>query len=425
MEKTGFWPWPHRDAGSAQVSFGPEQLAFIRSLTVCWNPAETGAAGLADEAFLDMEGASEDQLTLIEMFLNTASMPDWAGPVRNPFGQAGADPDDMAVCLEDVPDQSVAEILRSGQDFDFAPEDDLLTLWREADLRGEGIDPKRPFGTGHVSRDVRALIDPEKTLSNAAFSKRRKLLESQLMLMLLRFVQAAELPFGDYARDADWHGHPAAEVAARTGEEIDHQEWVSRLYPGQIYQTQDYTKTLQAAGHLMWEGRLKGSYGALADSLELGNFYGVAEHTYSDVPIEDMVRTGLEAFAEGELKPLTRMMVRILNSQSKFKKARKLLKRSGALPDKKVSYRDGISPELVFHAEAVLARLGRKMKKTGLYLDAMERVKLPGLSWSWLDDLQRADAYEMDPAQSHLVEHLQAVAAQLQFMRGPYVPYDD
>ena len=425
MAKTGFWPWPHKDSGSAEVAFGPEQIEFIRNLSVCWNGAESGAAGLADAQFLELDGGGGAVETLVEMFLHTARIADWSGPVRNPFGRKDADRDDMEYCLEGIPDKRVAEMLRKGEDFMFEPCDDLLKLWAEADLRGHGIDPKRPFGTGNVSRDVRALVDPDRKLSNAAFGKRRALLESQLMLMLLRFVQAAELPFDDYARDADWTWLPAEEVRAKTGEEIDHAEWVSRLYPGQMYQTRDYTKTLRAAGHLMWEGRLKGSYREISGSMDLDNFYGVNEYTYSAVPSEEIIRKGLEAFDEGELKPLTRMMVRVLNSQSKFTQAQELLAKSGALPKEVPSYRDGISPALVFQAESELARLGRQMDETGLYLDAMEDTyRLQGVSWSWLFDLMRSDAYEVDETQAHLVEHLQAVAAQMQFMRGPYVPRD-
>ena len=101
----------------------------------------------------------------------------------------------------------MAATLRKGEGFEFVPDADLRALWREANLRGEGIDPKRSFGTDNVSHDVHVVIDPDKNLSNAPFSKRCKTLESNIMSMPLRFVQAAELPYVTYVtyvRNAQW-----------------------------------------------------------------------------------------------------------------------------------------------------------------------------------------------------------------------------
>lgn len=86
--------------------------------------------------------------------------------------------------------------------------------------------------------------------------------------------------------------------------------------------------------------------------------------------------------------------------------------------------RDGITPELVFQTEGALAQLGIEMSRTGKYLDAMGPPALPGLSWSWLHDILHTDPRELAPEADHLAQHMQAVAAQLQFMRGPYVPQE-
>lgn len=204
------WPWPHKHAANAEVEFGPRELNRIRGLTVCWNPGEAGAAGLADSSFLEFDGLPTDEELLTDLFFQTAKLAHWGGVIRNPFGQAQGAADEEAHCLADIPDQGVADLLRTGEDIEFAPDDDLLALWSEANLRGEGIDCKRPFGSGNVSGDIRAVIDPDKDLSNAAFSKRRKHLESRMMLMLLRFVQAADLPFGTYRRDEGYQWHLAS-----------------------------------------------------------------------------------------------------------------------------------------------------------------------------------------------------------------------
>lgn len=395
---------------------------MIRRLTVCWNSVEAGAAGLADSDFIELVDADDQLLDLVDMFLSTAKIKSWSGRVDNPFGAKAVTGEMMEVCLNDVPDADVARILRAGEPFDLKPDDDLLALWAEANLRGEGIDPKRPFGSGNVSGDVRAIIDPDKTLSNVAFSKRRKTLESQLMFMLLRFVQAADLPEGTYVRDEHWQWLPQSKAGSGPGEDISHEEWVTRLYPGQIYQTRDYIKTLMAARHLMWEGRLQGNYTEVTTAMKLGNFYGIAEYTHSEVSIEEVLRLGLEHFGETELKPLTRMMVRVLNSQSRFDEALALLAQRDAVPQQTVRCRDGITPDLVFQSEAALARMGQQMQKTGMYLDALPVQDLPGLQWGWLYDILRADPRELAPEADHLALHMQAVAAQLQFMRGPYTP---
>ena len=420
MTQTAVWPWPERTYGVTKVTLGENELAFIRGLTVMWNSAEHGAAGLADADFYELEDSPDETLSLVEMFLSTAKIDSWAGQVRNPFG---AIPDDASYWFDHVPDSDIAARLRSGEDIAFKPDADLIRLWKSADLRGTGIDPKRPFGSGHVSRDVRALIDTDKAMKPKAFRARMKHLEAQMLLMLLRFVQNAELPLGDYARGSDGRWVPADMLETGAGAEITHEEWVQRLYPGQIYQTRDYVKTLRAAAHLMWEGRLSGEYRTVSESLALGNAYGVPERTYSEVSTDEAARVGLSAFQEEELKPLTRIMVRILNSQSRFDEALKVLETSDALPDAVFDQRDGITPSFVLQAEATLARIGQRVLADGVYIDAMESFpKLPGMSWRWLYDILYADPRAQEGTQPHLVQHMQAIAAQIRFMRGPFVP---
>lgn len=330
-DKTAPWIWPslfeERNTGEVTQA----QIDWIRKAVVYWDIAEKGAACLAgedQEPFCDME---DDNLqTAVEIFLNAAKCEPLQGIIRNPYTKIPRN--EVGFLLEDVSDQSIAKLFLSGDDIDYIAEEDELNLWRETSLTGYGIDPKRPFGSENVSRDVRAIVDPDKKLSNRAFAKRRKYLESRLMLTLQFFVQNAQLEAGTYKYKSDegWVRITGEEPAHC--EMISEREWVDRLYLTQHYECETYTKTAQALALLVWENRVAGSYSKLAEQFKLANLHDtIIERRYKGSLI-DILQAAVKHFPEETSDPkeswFSMVLVRVLNSQARFAEAKAILQKS-------------------------------------------------------------------------------------------------
>lgn len=428
MNEKGYWPWPGWMEGVKEVEFGPEELSSIRKLAVLWDIGETGAAGLADEDLVELDDSDDALMNLVEMFLNTAKVKNFDGVIRNPYRLGTHDPTVIEACLGPVPDQEIAGLLRSGAEIPLKAGPDDLALWRNASLRGTGIDPKRPFGSGNVSRDIRAIVDPDKTLNSRRFAAYRKTIESRQMLLLQFFVQNAELPFGAYATDDRSQWVSVDELGGARGEWIARDRWISNVAAAHHYQTEAFARTAQAAAHLLWENRLEGDYAALVRSLKLDNHYGVSESSWSRVPTLEIVERGLEAFPEDELededKTLTLMLVRIYLSQSRFQDALDLLEKAKVgsafeKPKNLTPYR----PESLFYLEGFLARMGKEVLAQGVYASHRDsRARRSGPEYPWVTYLE--ETHECPPDEDQIYFwRAKANDAQFNLLRGPYLPY--
>lgn len=430
-QQTAYWPWPGKMEASAEVIFGPKEEAFIRDLVVIWDTAEMGAAGLADAALDEIDDQDYPVCNLIKMFLTTATLPAFRGTVVNPYEPGRFEAEEVGFVLDPVPDQAVADLFRRGEDIPFEASADELTLWRAAGMRGTGIDPKRPFGTGLVSRDVRALVDPEKTIPQKKFAAYRKTLESRLMLLLQYFVQNAELPHGTYVTDASGGWMPAEALDEERGDWIDRCQWISNIAAAHFYQTHSFAETVGAAVHLLWEDRLAGDYATLVAGLKLDNHYGVSERGWSRVPTVEVLELGLKEFPEAafdnEDKAMTLMLVRAYMAASRFQDALDLLDRS------KVGITapavDGwgrvvsgpITQAVLLGWEATLARYGKTVIEEGVYIDHPDSSVRLGNMYDWIHDIDCM--VECPPEEDHgLFWHAKAIAAQCRLMRGPYRP---
>lgn len=265
-DEIALWTWRSLSEGRSLTEVTEEHLSRIRTLTVIWNEAESGAAVLAEADFTEIENLRNDAdeegfLNALEVFMTTATVAGFEGMIQNPYARAG---EDDRYGLENTPSREIADQLLSGQDIDYRAEPDEITLWQNANRRAWGIDPKRPFGSESVSRDVRALVDPDKTLSNATFAKRRKWLESRMLFLLQFFVQNATLAPGLWRRGDDWVWCPVRpDDPPPPGEPLTRAQWMSRMYLQNHYENQEYTETIHALAHLTWNNRLSGSYADL------------------------------------------------------------------------------------------------------------------------------------------------------------------
>lgn len=431
-EETALWTWRSLSEGRSLVEITQEHLDRIRTLTVVWNEAESGAAVLADADFMEIEDLEDDDLgAALEVFMTTAKLSSFEGVIRNPYALAG---EDDRYGLDNTPSREIAELILSGQDIKYHAEADEITLWENADRRSYGINPKRPFGSESVSRDVRALIDPQKALSNAAFAKRRKWLESRLLLLLQFFVQNATLPLGPWRRGEDWVWRQVGPDDPPYGESLTHAQWVDRMYLQNHYENVAYTETIHALIHLVWNNRLSGSYAELVRQFKLDNHFDSRGDAHYEGSVEERLRAALQAFPErkgtGPIPWFTLSYARILNSQARFEEACTVLQAAGLFDiDRDELNASTVNTTIIAWAEGLIARHG-----SGLMSEDEFRAILFGRHSQWYIQPQLWDFvwamhyksadYE-NGAESPGVAHARALAAQLELLRGSYNPDEE
>lgn len=428
-EKTAGWIWQSLEAARSVTVVAQAHLAQIRRMVVYWNSAESGAAGLADADFLELDGPLEPAFkAALEIFMTTAELPSFDGKVLNPYARARKN--DRAL-LEDTPDAEVVALLLSGHDFDLKAAPEEVALWSAANRRASGIDPKRPFGSESVSRDVRAIIDPHKKLSNAAFSRRRKHLESRLLLLLQFFVQNGRLEPGVYRRGSDWVWRRMEDSDAPPVETLTRQEWAGRMFGQMHYQCQEYAETLHCLIHLVWDNRLTGSYAVLARQFKLENHFDSQRRAEYEGGVEERLRTALVHFPErnGETASpwFTLTLARILNAQARFAEAGDVLKQADLYelaPDEvDLSTINAIG---IAFLEGLITRRGLDLLDeeqfqsilAGCHSDWRTRSTLWDFVWNVRREPDRCGEGPGSPGTAHA----QALAAQVELMRGGYDP---
>ncbi|MQY47117.1 hypothetical protein GAO09_13845 [Rhizobiales bacterium RZME27] len=426
-EETGLWTWRKRSEGRGLLEVTEAHLERIRGLTVIWDAGEAGAAVLADDEFSDLDNLDqedEELATVLGIFMVSARVPAFEGLVRNPYARAG---EDDRFGLDDVPASDIAKLLLSGQDIALKAEPDEVALWDNADRRFYGINPKRPFGSENVSRDVRALVDPEKTLSNAAFAKRRKWLESRLLLLLQFFVQNAVLPLGKWVRDDErnWRLLDPNETPP-AGEEISRKEWASRMFLQNYYENRDYTDTLHALFHLARTDRLSGSHADIVKRFKLDNhFDAVSDFAYQGA-IEERFLAALKFFPERLKDPgvpwFTLSYARVLNASARFEEAHAVLEAAGVFDITREELNSStINTVLIAWVEGLIARYGSG-RLPGRELFAI----LNGGHSKWyvqptlISIFQQWRSYPKeyrDDAEEPGLDHARAMAAQLELIQ--------
>ncbi|MGO1068636.1 hypothetical protein [Lysobacter sp. CA199] len=429
-EATAVWNWQSLDSARSLTHVAPEHLARIRRLAVQWDSAESGAAGLVDEDFLELDEAMSeaDFQAALEVFMTSADMAAFAGTITNPYARAGAD---KAALLEDTPDPAVAAQLLSGQAIELTASAEESALWAAANLGANGINPKRPFGSENVSRDVRAIVDPDKTLSNAAFAKRRKHLESRLLLLLQFYVQNARLEPGVYHRGGDWRWRKVDPDAPAPGEPLTRQEWQQRMSRQMHYECGNYSQTLRCLIHLVWNNRLSGSYAALTQQFKLDNLFDGTECAEYEGRVEERLRVALMHFPDrkGTMpRPWFALtLARMLNGQARFAQAREVLEQAdlyGIAPDEAdLSTIDTIG---VAFLEGLVTRRGLDAfdedEFQSILAGCHSRWRTRADLWRFVWNVQHEPERYEDTAQSLGLAHAQALAAQIELMRGGYVP---
>ncbi|MGR3435361.1 MAG: hypothetical protein ACU0CO_10810 [Shimia sp.] len=420
-EQRVVWPWPERDDETVEVVLTAEAIAAIRAGLVWWDATENGAPGLYDAGDEEEdEERSDPGDAARDVFFQRGEVSEWAGPIRNPFPDL--DPATRAECLEDLPDPTLRARLETEREIDFTPDADLLSLWNEANLGPEGIDPKRPFGMSDVQRHMRTLLDPDET--DPDFEARATRAEAGMMPMLMRFLQTAEVAPGCYLRGADhlWHKPEETDEAGGTagGDALTYSEWVDRTYSAYLHQSRAYVATMEAVAHLMSEGRLQGTMAEVHAAMRLGDAYDSLEDTYSEVTTETALRHAHDRFDAPDKRLILALLLRILNAQGRHEEVRALCRDAPQMPTEQPLLKDGIGWPLLLDLERQLAEFGIDVAESGLYLDQTQNWDdLEGLGWSDVHNRAFGDEPDWDEVHPLHGRTLKAWALQIMVLRGP------
>ena len=428
----GRWVWRDREQ-EEDFLLTPEHIARIRTLAAGWDGAENGAASLMfpyeTDAELDDGEATESLFTPCEIFLNSADPGDWAGSIASPYAHPPFLGQQSAAELESVPDQAVIAPLAAGETFAFQAEPAEIALWAEADLRGDGIDPKRPFGSGNVRRDIKQIIDPAGTLSKRDLDALIPRLESRMVLLLQYFLQHAAIEPGVFEQPEGWNWTRKEGTETDGAEFIDAQEWAQRLSSAFHYQTRDYSESCKCLAHLVWEDRVDGDYADMVRQFRLDNFYTIDTHQRYDGTTLDILAAGLEAFGGSSDIDARRILmlraVRIYNSRADYALASALLEQwAGHISGFDPKTHPIGSPEGLMFFEWLIAARGTDAISDEAFRDLLfgsqrsERFADNPWDWVWKlahewDDM----TYEDD---GPFLAYIQGAAVQLMLMRGGY-----
>jgi hypothetical protein len=434
-DATARWIWPPRGLEMTVFAFTEDHRRAIARTIAYWETAEVGAPCLADDAGELLSDAAPSEWTqALDLFMSCAVLPRGVFRVRNPYRDMRAGASWLLGENDHASDSAVLDPVRALRDFDFEAQRTDVAAWNAADRRFYGINPKRPFGTSQVCRDLRSVIDPEKSLSTAAWSKQCKQLRSRMLLMLQAFVQHAELAPGVYEKNE--HGLWQLQVQRVTAgweEHLTEGEWQQRLERDAFYRHLDYFATISALQHLVWEARVPGQdYAQWCQQHRLHDLYGPFEDgpgpTHDGLLVEKL-STALEHFpedsgeADGSL--FTMLKVRASNATAAFAQARdamieaRLASSQQAAADFSV-----VSWTNVLHVEQCILERGLGTMSADAWGLA---VSAPGSGpWGdhactsindWIRKLIDA-CDEFGDVDSVLLAHARAMAAQVKLMLG-------
>ncbi len=438
---TAIWSWPSIYDDDKPFRLTEAHIKDIRELVSYWSVTETGAAMLATADFEELEDVHEDDdpedrafLTALDIFLSLAELQSWTGTIRNPYS---SNADEYTWLLSAAPDQDVVKDFRAGKDLAFQASEEEQQLWQAANLRNCGIDPKRPFGTGHVSRDIRAIIDPEKRLPAAKFRQRRKFLESRMVLLLQFFVQHAHIEPGLFQRiGGQFEWQPVNGDDVPSGEEIDICTWRSRTITPFVDMTRDFADTIKCLAHLAWNNRIEGRYIDHVKTFKLDNHYTLETNASYVGDLGEQVSTGLQHFCAEDCAEchaqLLIMAVRMHNAAGRHSAALALLKASA------INLDSGKEPAWTTNDPFTLAWLERLIATYGSGEMSYDEYRSVLVGWhrgwpGWINDKlwsfvrsvihapDQADETAHTLKEGNFYDELLATCQQINLMRGGYV----
>ena len=421
------WIWPRLDERDRVVTVTPAHLARIRAFAPCWNAIETGAAGLSDGGDMTWEEGESELRRAAEVFMQTARLPVTSARLRNPF--AAMDDATVALHLEEAPDRAVAASLAGRADLDFTASAQDIALWSMANRVAIGIDPKRPFHDEAPAQVLRRVIDPDGALTRKEMTEAGQALLSRQMLMLLLFVQQAELEPGTWVADS-LEGWRLADPEESAPPMLDRAAWFDELFLQHHDEGQDYIEAMDLLIRLAELRRLGGSYPRLVPVFFLQDAFDGAACSRHEGRQEARLRDGLRHFPETAAETaaetvaadpplLVLALTRLLNAQGRAAEARAVLEPAGLweIAPETLAF-DGPAAAEIAAFEGVLAR-----HMLGLLDDAALGDILSGQDRAWRRPGRRSALSHAEALLAHadaqrrnrpvLLDMARATAAQL------------
>lgn len=411
LPTTAPWIWTLRDRDPVDFDLTADHVSAIRDLVAWWDDTEAEAPGLATPDLVPLGGRPQTELqTAVEVFLFNATLESWDGPVHSPWGSLPAE--EASDLLANLPDAALYDRWRQGGALDLTPSAEARALWAEAGFRASGIDPKRPFGTANLERDLRRLLDPQERLDDEALAALGDRGRAELLPMLQRFVQHATLPLGRYSRaDGTWT------PGAAPTEAIDADEWWWRVCGEAATMNTGYSATVRALHHLVDEGRITGDYTELTQRFALHDHYGASQTLKWTGGWTERLRAAAKAFPEQRVFHLN--LARQANARADFAAARDHLmameRWTPPLPGLSLAHPGWPAVVLL---EGLACRRGLGLLDADAFLDALTDRSHDADATPW-DVVYRVLHRGRDLFDDAVLwRHAEAVSAQIQLMQS-------
>ena len=408
-------PWPFPETDATALTMTPDHLATIRSLVAVWDITEAGAPGLVLRNGKTLE--DHPLAPSVELFLNAAVLPDKNGQITNPWASGTMPAQDNAALLEYIPDTNLRAQLANDAKINFTADAADHALWNAAQLGQTGIDPKRPFGSGNVSQNMRALLDPHNKMSRTEFSKLKRYRFSRMILMLQLFVQRATLAPGVYWNTPQ-HGWQHAGQISKTPEQIGEAEWASRLETLFHRSENRYCSDLRFYVFEDTETfHLEGPYPTLAKRLKLDEIYTIEHYSPSPSYLLEKALRYLDHWPEttGDMQHsfATHVAARCYNAVGDFEKAAQVMARAHLeFPNPEIDLKSPVSQQESLWANMIITRHGLGQISDDAFV-AMFDTPLSG-SGTWADRVTQI--YERKEPKGW--ENYSATYSQIKLMRA-------
>ena len=370
------YPWPFPEPNARVFEITKTHIAAIRQLVAVWDIGETGAPALV---LPDGDELEDDPLArYVELFLNAAVLPSASGTIPNRLLSGEMPAEERETYLAYIPDTSLRAEFEEKESIPFTADAMDLALWDAAQKWEAGIDPKRPFGTGNVAKDMRAILDPENTLSRGEFTKLKRTRFSRMILMLQLFVQEAQLKPGIYSYSSRL-GWQHADERRKTPLHLDEETWTK--YLGRPFHKAESSYLYDLQYHVFEATTppdLRGSYSEVANRLDLIRNY--THEAYSPGPnyLLEKATKGYAHWPEtsGDFKHsfFTHVAARCCNALGAFDEAAAWYARAKlTLPDPVIDLNAPVSADESLWVNMTVSRYGSGAISAADFTDLMQQ----------------------------------------------------
>ncbi|WP_298778702.1 hypothetical protein [uncultured Polaribacter sp.] len=333
MKETGTWIWPEKYSELKVIEVKPKDLNFIKSLIVGWDVTELGAPAFMTKDgnwLYDIFDEEPKKELLLNLFINQAKLKSTTKTYNNPLTNKSLNEDAKKEALCGFPNKEIKKLLESEKIIEIEVSETLQKLWDSCWLGARGFDPKRGFRL----HNLQELIAPEKSLSKNEITKKRNHFKGLLFLYLQLFIKEAILEPGFYHSydNINWLKGKNFGIT----KEYTSNEWWLCIDSDYFKKLSEFVELMSALPKLVKHLSAKKTidYQFIVEIFNLDTLFKYDSDNIhrNDIQLDEILLKSLDYFpdekkitANQERYPFILLLVRIYNTQGRFKEAKKLL----------------------------------------------------------------------------------------------------